>query len=90
MIRRILPPSRQAFYDYSSKMMNQIAMQQNSINSLQNQLFEMQIQLNEQQKKGEELRWFSNELIKKYNDDKLWELHNLIVNLNKDDEKSNE
>ena len=90
VIRRILPPSRQAFYDYSSKMMNQIAMQQNSINSLQNQLFEMQIQLNEQQKKGEELRWFSNELIKKYNDDKLWELHNLIVNLNKDDEKSNE
>ena len=89
-VQRILPPSRQAFYDYYSKLINQVAMQQNSINSLQQQLAEIQRQLNDQIQMSNELKRLSSELLKKYDDDKLWKLHEIFDRLNTEEEKNNE
>ena len=72
--RKVLPPSRQSFYDYNSKLLHLATVQQSIIEGMQYQMNDMQRQLNDQMRAIEEIRWLSNEIIKKYNDDKLWKL----------------
>lgn len=72
--RKVLPPSRQSFYDYNSKLLHLATVQQSIIEGMQYQMNDMQRQLNDQMRAIEEIRWLSNELLKKYNDDKLWKL----------------
>jgi len=89
IVQKVMPPSRQAFYDYYSKLINQVAMQQNSINSIQQQIDDIKNRIDNQKNNIDEIKWLSNELIKKYNDDELWRLHNLLEDLlvNNDDNK---
>lgn len=74
VIKKILPPSRQSFYDYSSKVVECIMSQQNSVEILQNQVAALQ-------KQNQKVEWYCKELIKKYNDDKLWQMPEIIGKL---------
>lgn len=79
VIRRIMPPSKQAFYDYHSKLLNQIAIQQEVIYSMQQQINDVQGQIHNQMCEIENIKWSVHEILKKYDDDKLWQLHKLLI-----------
>lgn len=82
-ISRIIPPSRNTFLYQSTQLMNQINMQQRSIDLLQQQINELQNMLRNQAAVNQKTMWYTQEVIKKYNDDKLWYMPMIIENLEK-------
>lgn len=81
-VAKIVGPSRKVFYQHSARLTEQINMQQNTIICLQNQLNQMQEMIRAQQELCMRTEWNSREIIKKYNDDKLWQIPNLIDKVN--------
>lgn len=82
-VAKIIPPSRSVFYFHSAQLMNHINMQQRSIDLLQQQVNELQNMLRNQVSTNQKTLWYTQELIKKYNDDKLWYMPMIIENLEK-------
>lgn len=77
-VRKLLPPSRQAFYDYSIQNLEHIL-------RLEQQIANLEVQ-------NQRVEWLCNELIKKYNDDNLWmfpETINKLDEINKNLIKGN-
>lgn len=78
LVKKLFPPSRQAFYDYSTQMVNCINAQQSTINELRGQLYKIQNDLNDQINRSKQIEWYVREIVKKYNDDQVWKMPVLI------------